>query len=169
MPWITLHQTWHIYWQIYPQSISIDPLNTITPNLADLPPSIKQRCLAYCYTKLDRSTGRSTPLQSIEHSCLEYCYTKLGRSTPKSINHRCLEYHYTKLERSTPSQSSIDALNTATPNLADLPQRTSTYERPFPCEGNYLVWCSGIPYISGQLGVGGILLYVKLIWCSCIP
>ena len=38
-----------------------------------------------------------------------------------------------------PSQSSIDALNIATPNLADLPQRTSTYERPFTREGNYLV------------------------------
>ena len=36
-------------------------------------------------------------------------------------------------------QSSIDALNTANPNLADLPQRTSTYKRPFTCEGNYLV------------------------------
>ena len=44
---------------------------------------------------------------------------------PPSIKHRCLEYHYTKLGRSagrpTPCQSSIDAFNTATPNLADLP------------------------------------------------
>ena len=31
-----------------------------------------------------------------------------------------LEYCYTKLGRCPPSQSSIDALNTATPNLADL-------------------------------------------------
>ena len=38
-----------------------------------------------------------------------------------------------------PSQLSIDALNTSTPNLADLPQRTSTYKRPFTHEGNYLV------------------------------
>ena len=38
-----------------------------------------------------------------------------------------------------PHQSSIDALNTATPNLADLPQRTSTYKRPCTCEGNYLI------------------------------
>ena len=37
------------------------------------------------------------------------------------------------------SQLSIDALNTTTPNLADLTQRTSTYERPFTREGNYLV------------------------------
>ena len=39
---------------------------------------------------------------------------------PPVINHRCLEYHYTELGRSTPDQSSIDALNTVTPNLADL-------------------------------------------------
>ena len=39
----------------------------------------------------------------------------------------------------SPSQSSIDALNTATPNLADVPQRTSTFERPFTRERNYLV------------------------------
>ena len=70
--------------------------------------------------------------QSIEHRCLEYHYTKLdrsngslnGRSNPPSTEHRCLEYHYTKLgrctSRSTPHPSSIDALNTATPNLADV-------------------------------------------------
>ena len=62
MPWVPLHQPWHIYWQIYP-----------------LPLSIEHRCLEYCYTKLGRSTGRSTP------------------------------------------QSSIDALITITPNVADLP------------------------------------------------
>ena len=45
----------------------------------------------------------------------------VGRSNPP-IEHRCLEYHYTKLGRSTPPQSSIDALNTITLNLADLPQ-----------------------------------------------
>ena len=38
-----------------------------------------------------------------------------------------------------PSQSSIHALNTATPNKGDLPQKTSTYKRPFIHEGNYLV------------------------------
>ena len=46
---------------------------------------------------------------------------------PLPIEYRCLEYHYTKLGRSTPDlladqppQSSIDALNTITPNLAVL-------------------------------------------------
>ena len=39
---------------------------------------------------------------------------------PPSIDHRFLEYWYTKFGRSTPSQLIIDALNTATPNLADL-------------------------------------------------
>ena len=65
MSWIPLHQTWHIYWQIYPQSI-------------------EHRSLEYHYTKLGRSTGRSTP-QSIEHRCLEYHYTKLSRSTPENF------------------------------------------------------------------------------------
>ena len=37
-----------------------------------------------------------------------------------------------------PGQSSIHALNTTTPG--DLTQRTSTYERPFTREGNYLVY-----------------------------
>ena len=44
---------------------------------------------------------------------------------PYSIKCRCLEYHYTQLGRSTwqiyPHQWSIDALNTTTLNLADLP------------------------------------------------
>ena len=79
-------------WQIYPLQVSIDALNTITPNLADLSP-IEHRCIAYHYTKLGRSTSRSTP--PIKHRCLEYHYTKLGRSAGKS----------------TP-QSSIDALHT---------------------------------------------------------
>ena len=37
-----------------------------------------------------------------------------------------------------PPQLSIHALNTTTPG--DLTQWTSTYERPFTLEGNYLVW-----------------------------
>ena len=41
--------------------LSIDASHMITPNLADLPPSIKHRCLAYCYTKL----GRSPPSRGI--------------------------------------------------------------------------------------------------------
>ena len=39
-----------------------------------------------------------------------------------------------------PDQSSIHASNTATPNWGDLPQSTSTYERPFTHEGNYIVF-----------------------------
>ena len=96
----------HIYpWQNYPppHQLGTDALNTTTSNLADLladlPPSIKHRCLEYHYTKLGISTGRSTP-QSIEHRSLEYHYTKLGRSTP-SIEQRCLAYCYTKIDRST--------------------------------------------------------------------
>ena len=104
----------HIYpWQIDPTPSSKQALISGKPlhqrsfiylPMAELPPppSIGHRCLEYCYTKLGRSTSRSTP--SIEQRCLEYCYTKLGISTG----------------RSTPSQLSRDALHTATPNLTDL-------------------------------------------------
>ena len=174
-----------------PSQLSIDALNTATPNLAYLadiaqctymhgrltPQSIEHRCLEYCYTKLGRSRrystmqymhGRSTP-QSIKHRCLEYCYTKLGRScrystyihgrlTPPSIEHRCLEYCYTKLAdladitqctymqgRSIPiGQSSIDALNTASPNLAylaDIAQCTDMHGRLTPQVNQaYMPW-----------------------------
>ena len=43
--------------------------------------------------------------------------------TPKSIKHRCLEYHYTTLGTSTGRPTPLmsrDAVNTATPNLADI-------------------------------------------------
>ena len=53
----------------------------------------------------------------IEHRCLEYHYTKLGRSI---YIEQCIYTH----GRLTPLQLSIDALNTATPNLADLYGRT---------------------------------------------
>ena len=133
-----------------PSQSSIDALNNATPDLADLadiaqctymhgrstPQSIKHRYLEYHYTKLGRSSrymyGRSTP-QSIKHRCLEYCYTKLGRSSRYSTMHICA------WQIDPPSQLSIHALNTTTPNSGDLPQRTSTYERPFTHEGNYLV------------------------------
>ena len=82
-----------------PSQSRMDALNTTTPNLADGPPST-------------------------EHRCLEYHYIKLSRWTPQSINHRCLEYCYTKLGRWPPSQSSINALNTATLNWADGPPTT---------------------------------------------
>ena len=87
-----LSSYWQINWQIYPcPQLSIDALHTVTPNLTDLPqinwqiytPHIKHRCLAYCYTKL----GRSTPL--IKHRCLEYCLgtAHIGRSTGRSTPH----------------------------------------------------------------------------------
>ena len=90
-------------WQIYPlgQS-SIDALNTVTPNLADLPPSIK-------------------------HRCLEYHYTKLGRSTPHQPSIDALNtvtQHFAVLP---PGQLSIDALITITPHLADLPPKSAMH------------------------------------------
>ena len=118
-------------WQTDPTSLlqlSIDLWKTITPRMFLI-------YIAQCtYTH-----GRLTPpLPPIKHRSLENHYTKYvsyiaqciythGRFTPSpwSIEHRLLEYHYTKLGRSTgrcnlPCQLSIDALNTATPNLADL-------------------------------------------------
>ena len=53
---------------------------------------------------------------AIKHRCLEYCYTKLGTSNGRSIYIEQCTSTYCRL---TP-QSSIDALNTATPNLAHL-------------------------------------------------
>ena len=48
---------------LHPNQLNIDALNTGTTNLADLPPSMEHRCLEYHYTKLGRSTDRSTPNQ----------------------------------------------------------------------------------------------------------
>ena len=101
----------HIYpWQIDPTTglLRIDALNTTTPNLADLladlPQSIEHRCLEYHYTKLGRSTGRSSPSQlSID---------ALNTATPNLADLPA---------DLPPSQLSTDVLNTATPNLADLP------------------------------------------------
>ena len=96
--------------------LSIDALNTATPNLADLTADIAQ-----CTYMHWRST-----LQSIEHRCLEYCYTRLGRS--------CSRYStmHIYLWQIDPLQLSIDALNTATPNLADIAQCTYTHGRLTP-------------------------------------
>ena len=107
-----VHQNCFIYCTMHIYPWQIDPI----------PWPIEHRCLEYCYTKLGRSTGRSTP--PIEHRCLEYCYTKLGRSTGRStlqsIKHRCLEYCYKKLCRSTSTEGVL-------------------CKRPFTHKGNYLI------------------------------
>ena len=97
----------YIYaWQIGPPSqLSMDALNTATPNLADLEDIAQCRYLP----------GRLTPsLQLINNRCLEYCYTKLGRSRRYST----MQIYAWQIDPH--SQLSIDALNTAIPNLADL-------------------------------------------------
>ena len=107
----------YIYpWQITLLQSSIDALNTATPILAHL---MAEQC-TYTY-------GRLTPL-SIEHRCLEYHYTNLGRSI---YIEQCIYTH----GRLPPLQSSIDALNTATPILEHLmaEQCTYTYGRWAPC------------------------------------
>ena len=92
--------------------------------------SPEHRCLEYCYTKLGTSQcrsiyiyrqctythGRLTP-QSLEHRCLEYCYTKLGTSHCRSIY---IDNAHIPMADWPPCQSSINALNTTTPNLVDL-------------------------------------------------
>ena len=118
-------QYWHLLvkngnWQIYPQYWHLVVKMTISYcycyslsrqiNWQIYPPVLMssgqewQFHIATVTAHIGRSTGRSTPLpSSIKHRCLEYHYTNLGRSTG----------------RSTP-QSSIDALSTVTPTVADL-------------------------------------------------
>ena len=84
-------------WQIYPPKLgrspqlSIDPVNTATPNLADL--------LADKPPMVNASSGQECQFQ------ISIVKSHIGRSTG----------------RSTPHQLSIDALQTVTSNLADLP------------------------------------------------
>ena len=146
MPWILLHQTW----QIYPQSIkhrcleyhytklgrstgrsiphqlSIDALNTATPNLADLLADLSPNQLSIDALNTSTQTWQTWQIYppSVDR-CLEWIllyqtWQIYWQIYPPSIKHRCLEYWYTKLGRSTPSQLSVDALNTTTLNLADL-------------------------------------------------
>ena len=60
-------------------SIAHRCLNTATPNLTDLPPSIEHSCLWI----LLHQTWQIYPY-SIKCRCLEHHYTKLGRSTGRS-------------------------------------------------------------------------------------
>ena len=93
----------HIYrWQIdpTPSQLSIDALNTATPNLADiladvLPSSIEHRCIEYHYIKLGRCTT-TTPNKF--HIYIAQCTYTYGRLTPPPppSKHRSLENHYTK-------------------------------------------------------------------------
>ena len=145
MPWIPLHQTWHIYWQIYsPSQLSIDPLNTITPNwadlLADLPPPpvnwAEMPCILLHQTW--QIYWQIYPPQS-SIVALNTATPNLADLTPSQLSIDALNTITPNVADLPLSQLSIDALNTAIPNLTDLPQRTSTYERPFTCEGNYLV------------------------------
>ena len=125
-------------------SLTIDLWKTTTlhqfhDGLTPPPPPINHRSMEDHYTKLGRSTGRyiySTmhiylwqiyppPPPPIKHRYLEYDYTKLGTSNDRSIYIEQCTYTHSRL---TPtSQSSIDALNTATPNLSHLYIWNSAY------------------------------------------
>ena len=92
----------------------------------------EQRCLDYQYTKIGRQTyfGQWTP-QWIKNRCLEYHYTNLGRWTNfgrwTPPGNRA-EMHWIPVYENwqtnllwlmDPTESTIDALNTSTHNLAD--------------------------------------------------
>ena len=102
-----------------PLQLSIDALNTATPNLADLMtdlPLPSQLSIGAFYTTAPNLADLMTDILA---------------DLPPEIEHRCLEYHYTKhgrstsrsTGRSTPHKSSMDDLNTTTYNLADLPRK----------------------------------------------
>ena len=104
----TRYSTMHIYaWQIYPPSqLSIDALNTTTPNMADLAD------IVHCTYMYGRCTPHQSSIDALNTTTpnladlpdMAQCTYMHGRSTPQSIEHRCLAYHYTKLGRSAPRQ-----------------------------------------------------------------
>ena len=147
MPWILLHKLGRsIYIYIYIEQCTYT-YGRLTPL------AIKHRCLAYHYTKLGTSIY------------IEQCTYTYGRLTSLVMKHRCLEYHYTKLGRSiyieqciythgilTPHQLSIDALKTATPNLAHVmaEQCTYTHGRWIPLQMSIDALNTTIPNLADQ-------------------
>ena len=138
MPCIPLHQTW----QIYPLQLSIDALNTITPNLADLPPSIEHRGLAYCYTKLEQIYPHQ--LSICRPSIL--LHQTWPRSTPISsifliLFHICnLELRNAEIQRSLDSQYS---------SLSSLSHHLSSAQLSLSLSVTLLLAPSKQPYICG--------------------
>ena len=109
MPWIPLHQTWQISYLVdlpgrsTPDQSSIDALNTITPNLADLLGDlIFGRTAWQIYPHQSSIDALNTITPNLADLLGDLIF---GRSAwqiyPPPIKHRCLEYHYTKLGRST--------------------------------------------------------------------
>ena len=109
MPWVLLHQTW----QIYPCQSSTDALSTITPNLADLLADL---------TPINWAEMPWKPLHKI--------YWQISPINPAQMPWVLLHQTWQIYWQISP-QSSIDALSTFTPNLADLP----------PIKHRYLEYC----------------------------
>ena len=125
-----LHHISFIYsrMHIYPWQVDPIPLNPIEHRSVE---NHYTKYLSYIAQCIYTHWRLTPPLpQSIEYRCLEYCYTKLGR-----FNGRCtpqlsidalntatpnLSDLFRSASRSPPYQSNIDALTTTTPNLADL-------------------------------------------------
>ena len=148
------YSTMHIYtWHMKPPSqLSIHALNTTTPNLTDLadivqctymhgrltPPSQSSTHALHTITsnwadladiiQMYIYTWQIDTPQSIKHTCLAYCYTKLGTSRRYSTMH----IYAWQIDPPLPSQWSINALNTTTPNLADIAQCTYMHCRLTP-------------------------------------
>ena len=114
-----IYSTIHIYpWQIDPTPFTNPPYISGKP--------LHQICFIYSTMHIYPWEIEPIP-QSIEHRCFEYCYTKLGRSTSRCTPQSSMDALNTatpNLADLPPSQSSIDALNTATPNLPELVRST---------------------------------------------
>ena len=86
-----------------PSQLSIDALNTTTPNWANLAD------IAQCTYTHGRSTPNQLSIDALNTTTpnladlpdIAQCTYMHGRSTPWSIEHRCLEYSYTKLGSSS--------------------------------------------------------------------
>ena len=100
MPWKLVHQTWQVYWQIYP-------------------PSIEHGCLENFYSNLGRSTCHQSSIDALKTATLNLA-DLLADLPPSQLSIDALNTATPNLADLPPSQLSIDALNTATPYLADL-------------------------------------------------
>ena len=76
----------------------------------DPPPPIKHRCLAYCYTKLGTSHGRSIYIEQCTYTYVRLPPLQLSIDLYNPLHHISFPL----------LQSNMDALHTVTPNLANL-------------------------------------------------
>ena len=109
MPWIPLHQTWQIY-------IYIEQCIYTHGRWTPTPPPIKHRYLEYWYSKL----GTSNDISIYIYIYILYIYIYIYIYIYRYIYIYIEQCTYTHSRWPPTPQSSIDTLNTATPNLAHL-------------------------------------------------